>query len=185
MSNCVNYAIIADDGYTIIQTGQCPSDLVDVQGGDDLSVVAPPGVSDDRHYYDDGEFIEYPPKPHGFYAFDFETRAWIDPRTPADLEAELQAKRDAAWLTKPDFLLACMGAGILTPADAAAAAQGIVPEPFQTAVDALDPMTQDYLAVIWPSATRIERMDPFIQTIAAVRGLSDELVDQLFGIETS
>jgi hypothetical protein len=39
--------------------------------------------------------------------------------------------------------------------------------------------------VIWPTATRIERMDPFIQTIAAVRGFPDALVDQLFGIETS
>ena len=97
----------------------------------------------------------------------------------------MQARRSAAWLTKSDYLLACMGAGILTPAEAAQAAQGIVPEPFQSAVDALDPMTQDYLAVIWPTATRIERMDPFIQTIAAVRGFPDALVDQLFGIETS
>ena len=123
----------------------------------------------------------YPEKPGDWAVWD--GAQWADPRSPADLEAELQAKRDAAWLTKPDFLLACMASGILTPAEAAAAAQGIVPEPFQSAVDALDPTTQAYLAVIWPTATRIERMDTFIEAIAAMRGLSDALVDQLFGIE--
>lgn len=132
-----------------------------------------------------GVVTEIPPPPGPWAVFDTTTEQWVDPRTPADLEAELQARRDAAWLTKPDFLLACMGAGILTPAEAATAAQGIVPEPFQSAVDALDPMTQAYLAVIWPTATIIERMDPFIQTIAAVRGFPDALIDQLFGIETS
>ena len=124
-----------------------------------------------------------PPKPGPWAQWD--GAEWIDPRTPADLEAELQSRRDVAWLAKPDFLLACMEMGILTPADAAAAAQGIVPEPFQSAVDALDPMTQAYLAVIWPTATRIERMDPFILTIAAVRDFPDVLVDQLFGVTLS
>lgn len=132
-------------------------------------------------YIVDGTPTPLPPKP-GPWA-QWGGAEWIDPRTPADLEAELQARRSVAWLTKSDFLLACMGVGLLTPAEAAQAAQGIVPEPFQAAVDALDPMMQAYMAVIWPTATRIERMDAFIQTIAAVRGLSDELVDQLFGIE--
>ena len=154
--------------------------LANVQDGEEIIE----GAYDPRTcYIADGEAMLFPPRPGDWAIWD--GGAWIDPRTPADLEAELQAKRGAAWLTKPDFLLACMGVGLLTPAEAAQAAQGIVPEPFQTAVDALDPMTQAYLAVIWPTATRIERMDPFIQTIAAVRGLSDELVDQIFGIETS
>ena len=134
-------------------------------------------------YIVDGTPTPLPPKP-GPWA-QWTGTEWIDPRTPADLESELQARRSVAWLTKSDFLLACMGAGILTPAEAATAAQGIVPEPFQSAVDALDPMAKDYLAVLWPTATRIERTDPFVETIAAVRGFPDALVDQLFGIETS
>lgn len=153
--------------------------LANVQDGEEIIE----GAYDTRTcYIADGEARLFPPRPGDWAIWD--GGAWIDPRTPADLEAELQAKRDAAWLTKPDFLLACMGAGILTPADAAAAAQGIVPEPFQTAVEVLGPMMKDYLAVTWPTATRIERMDPFIQTIAAVQGFPDALVDQLFGIET-
>lgn len=151
--------------------------LANVQDGEEIIE----GAYDPRTcYIADGEARLFPPRPGPWAQWDGEK--WIDPRTPADLEAELQAKRGAAWLTKPDFLLACMGVGLLTPDEAAQAARGIVPEPFQSAVDALDPMTKDYLAVLWPTATRIERTDPFIETIAAMRGLSDALVDQLFGV---
>ena len=175
---------IYDESGTITRHAEGPDpELLTMNVGDGEGWV--PGHYDPDAYYIDaeGEPQPLPPKPGDWAQWD--GAEWIDPRTPADLEAELQAKRDAAWLTKPDFLLACMGAGLLTPAEAAQAAHGIVPEPFQSAVDALDPMTKDYLAVIWPTVTRIERMDPFIQTIAAFRGFPDALVDQLFGIETS
>lgn len=173
---------IYDESGAITRHAEVPDlELLAMNVGDGEGWV--PGHYDPGAYYinAEGEPQPLPPKPGPWAQWD--GAEWIDPRTPADLEAELQAKRGAAWLTRPDFLLACMGAGILTPAEAAAAAQGIVPEPFQSAVDALDPMTQAYLAVIWPTATRIERMDSFIQTIAAVRGFPDALVDQLFGIE--
>lgn len=173
---------IYDESGAITRHAEGPDlELLAMNVGDGEGWV--PGHYDPGAYYinAEGEPQPLPPKP-GPWA-QWGGAEWIDPRTPADLEAELQARRSVAWLTKSDFLLACMGVGLLTPAEAAQAAQGIVPEPFQTAVDALDPMMQAYLAVIWPTATRIERMDPFIQTIAAVRGLSDELVDQLFGIE--
>lgn len=173
---------IYDESGAITRHAEGPDpELLTMNVGDGEGWV--PGHYDPDAYYIDaeGEPQPLPPKPGPWAQWD--GAEWIDPRTPADLEAELQAKRDATWLTKPDFLLACMGAGLLTPAEAAQAAQGIVPEPFQSAVDALDPMTKDYLAVLWPTATRIERTDPFIETIAAMRGLSDALVDQLFGVE--
>lgn|GEM_PF-2277127 len=138
----------------------------------------------DTHYIDaEGEPQPLPPKP-GPWA-QWTGTEWIDPRTPDDLEADLQAKRNAAWLTKTQFLLACMENGLIEPEGAAMAGRGDIPPQFQSAYDALDPMMKAYLAVIWPTATRIERMDSFILAIAAERGLSNELVDQLFGIETS
>ena len=63
----------------------------------------------DRFRLLNGVVTEIPPPPGPWAVFDTTTEQWVDPRTPADLEAELQARRDAAWLTKSDFLLACMG----------------------------------------------------------------------------
>ena len=132
-------------------------------------------------YYVSGlELVPLPEKPGPWAVWDGDE--WVDPRTTADLEAELQVKRDSAGLTKSNFLLACMGTGILTPAESATAARGIVPDSFQSTVDALDPMTRDYLAVIWPAVTHIGRMDPFLLAIATIQGISDETLDALFGI---
>jgi len=175
---------IYDESGTITRHAEGPDpELLAMNVGDGEGWV--PGHYDPDAYYIDaeGEPQPLPPKPGPWAQWD--GAEWIDPRNPADLEAELQALRDAAWLNKTQFLLACMESGLLDPAGTAMAGRGDIPPQFQDAYDALDPMMKDYLDVIWPTATRIERMDPFIQAIAAERGLSDELVDQLFGIETS
>lgn len=152
----------------------------ELEEGHDIFVIDEE-LDDPAAYYVSGfELVPLPEKPGPWAVWN--GVEWIDPRTPADLEAELQVKRDSAGLTKSNFLLACMETGILTPAESATAAQGIVPDSFQSAVNALDPMTRDYLAVIWPTVTRIERMDPFILAIATIQGISDETLDALFGI---
>lgn len=96
--------------------------------------------------------------------------------------AALQAAREAASLTKPEFIVGCMSVGLLTPAEAEEAAQGGVPAPFQQAVDALPPYEQTLIRVIWPTATQIDRLDPLILALADGLGVSEHTLDALFGL---
>ncbi|TRW94926.1 hypothetical protein FNJ84_17695 [Paracoccus sp. M683] len=132
-------------------------------------------------YLRDGVVRTYPPRPGQWAAFDLATEAWFDPRTTADLEAELQARRDGASLSKSAFLVSCMSCGLLSPAEASEAAQGLIPASFAPAVAGLNPEQRDTLAVIWPSVTQIDRTDPFILALASSLGISDETLDMVFG----
>ncbi len=55
------------------------------------------GISDDTHFWDylAREWRAYPHRPGPWAEFDFMARQWIDPRTPADHQAELFAAREA------------------------------------------------------------------------------------------
>ncbi|QCP84324.1 hypothetical protein EYE35_01115 [Cereibacter sphaeroides] len=46
-------------------------------------------------YVRDGVVIDYPPRPGPWAVFDYQVGAWVDPRTPADLAAELEQARRA------------------------------------------------------------------------------------------
>ncbi|WP_411838565.1 hypothetical protein [Paracoccus sp. ME4] len=57
----------------------------------------PPGTDPNILYLKDGDLKFIPPRPQGHHwHFDRVSEAWIDPRTPADLEAELVGARLAA-----------------------------------------------------------------------------------------
>lgn len=137
-----------------------------------------------RFYYDiaSKEVVAIPPAPGRWAVFDYTEKAWIDPRTEADLAAELEARRHAAHLAKPAFLMRCMELGLLNPAEAGEASRGEIPEPFQEAFESMTPYEQDELIIIWPSVTQIGRMDDFILKIAQARNIPPELLDLLFGI---
>ena len=138
------------------------------------------GIEAGTHYWNGDGFVPLPPRPSEHAVWD--GQAWTDTRTPEDLDAEMQARRLAASLTKSEFLQASMAAGILTPQEANTAARGDIPAPFLAAVASMTPEQQDMVSVIWPSATRINRMDPLILGVAAGAGLSDETLDALFGL---
>lgn len=56
-----------------------------------------PGLADARtHYIRDGRAVPFPPRPGPWAAFDFASQAWVDPRTAADLAAELAAAKALA-----------------------------------------------------------------------------------------
>lgn len=133
-----------------------------------------------RVYIRDDTPREYPPRP-GEWAV-WTGSEWTDPRTADDHEAERQARRHSSFLTKSEFLQACMSVGLLTPAEAAAAARGDVPESYGPALATMSAEQRDRVAVIWPAVTRIERMDPLILAVAAGAGISDETLDAMFGL---
>lgn len=132
-------------------------------------------------YYVSGlELVPLPEKPGPWAVWN--GTEWIDPRTPADLEAELHTIRSSTSLTKVEFLVSCMSCGLLTPIEAAEAAQGLIPAPFAVAINSMSPEERDTLSVVWPSVTRIERLDPFILLIANSAGISPETLDMVFGL---
>lgn len=88
----MRFAVINPNG-TIQQTGTIPErmDILAMQGGDLLSVPLPDDVAQETHWWDylAMSFRPLPPRPGPWAAWDGE--AWIDPRTPEDLAAELAA----------------------------------------------------------------------------------------------
>lgn len=146
-----------------------------------LAVEVGAEVDPATHYIDaEDEPQEYPPRP-GEWAVWTGTE-WADRRTETDREGERQARRAATYLTKAEFLQACMATNLLGPHEAAVAAKGDIPEPFLPAVASMTPEQQDMLPVIWPAVTRINRMDPLILAVAAGTGISEETLDALFGL---
>ena len=146
-----------------------------------LAVEVGGDVTPATHYINaDGEPVAYPPRP-GEWAVWAGTQ-WTDQRTEADREGERQAHRAATYLTKSEFLQACMATGLLTPSEAAVAAKGDIPAPFLPAVASMTPEEQDMLPVIWPAVTRINRMDPLILAVAKGARISEETLDALFGL---
>ncbi len=106
-SPSLHYAVISADGRSILQTGTCPADMLDMQGGDLLSVEAPEGISDATHWWDGESFIAYPERPGPWAVFDFEAEIWRDPRTENDLAAELDEARTILRALRDRRLTAC------------------------------------------------------------------------------
>ena len=130
-----------------------------------------------------GAAEEYPEiAPSVFHRFDRVQMQWVDPRTPSQVEIDLISRRAAASLTKPQFIIASMSVGLLTPAEAAEAANGLIPSSFQPAFEGLTPQQQDYARVLWPAATVIERMDPLVLAVAQYLSISDQTLDAIFGL---
>lgn len=129
-----------------------------------------------------GNAVSLPPKPADYMVFDPDEWEWIDPRTDDDFAREFEARRAAASIPKTAFIQSCMAAGILTPAEAATAARGGIPPSFEAAIANMGAEARDMVLIIWPSVTRIERMDPLILAVAAGAGISDETLDAIFGI---
>lgn len=96
--------------------------------------------------------------------------------------AELQDARAGASLTKTEFLLRAAAAGLLSQADAKLAAQGELPAAFAAVIAAMPQADRDRAEIIWPAATRIERLDPLIGAVAAGMSISEETLDALFGL---
>lgn len=58
----------------ILGTGSCPPNQFDIQA-QGFSVIE--GTYPDNLYYWDKGFKEIPPKPEGFYSFDYSTKKWV------------------------------------------------------------------------------------------------------------
>lgn len=131
----------------------------------------PPG----QWYLVNGQPVPIPARPDGpQWQFDHDAGEWIDPRTPADLAAELTARRAAATMSKSGLLLALVDAGVLTMAEADAAVDGVAP----ARMGPVAPQAR----LVWRATDRFNRLDPVIQIAAHFLGLGDDQMDRIFNV---
>lgn len=133
-----------------------------------------------RHYIRDGVAHEYPPRPGPWAVWD--GQRWVDPRSPADLAADLIQRRHATQLDKSDLLIRLAVAGILTPEEAEEAAGGTIPASMLPMLEALPPDAQMAARVKWRADTTISRTHPVIVSAAHALGIPDAQLDQIFGV---
>lgn len=88
--------------------------------------------------------------------------------------------RDEAKLSKAEFLIRVKDAGILTKADAKAAAKGEWPTSMQDALNSMTAKQAEDAEITWASVVTVHRKSPIISFVQAVAGLTDEQVDDLF-----
>lgn len=138
----------------------------------------------DGFYFENGQPIAKPERTGSWAVFDYASKTWTDPRTDADRVAELAAWRASTSLPKVLFLERCMEVGILTPPEAQAGTRQ-VPETYQAIIAAMSGYERDVAILRWCGATVIERMDPFILTVAAAAGISETILDAIFSGETN
>lgn len=134
----------------------------------------------ETHYISNGIAQPYPPRPSSNHQWT--GSEWVDPRSQAEKDQALDAIRGGASLTKLAFCMRCMEVGLLTPAEAIAAAKGEIPASFQPMVEAMTPMERDFAAIHWAGATRVDRLDPFILNIATQANISPQMLDQIFEV---
>jgi len=97
--------------------------------------------------------------------------------------AELLAQtRASAYMTRIDFCIAMARAGVLTHADAVASARGAWPEAMATFLDYLDAEQRLDAQIEWAACDTVQRMHPFMLSLASWLGMSDEDVDAIFGV---
>lgn len=175
------YAVISTTGV-ILRIGNCSQSDLQLQAGDGETLVQGPlsDVSDDTHYWNGSEFLELPPSP-GDWA-EWNGTEWIDPRTPEDMAALLQSRREAASLPRTDAVLAAVNAGIIPAAEAGDAARGKVPPSLALAFSALPPEMQVEAEVRWAGSIAIKRLDPILAALAQAQGITEAQLDEMFGI---
>lgn len=163
--------------------------IVQDQDEADLNVPEGGGYVEGHHdpermRFSQGVVVPYPPRPHPSCTFDYASGTWIDLRTPAERQAEIYAVREKATLDKSELLmrLAMPGVGILSPEEAIEAAQGRIPESFQPAIASLPVEAQMLARIKWAGDQIISRTNPLLILAAYAKGISDEQMDQIFGV---
>lgn len=132
----------------------------------------------------DGSLAYYPPRPSEHHTFDFAAEAWVDPRSPEQVEAQeaaaLQAEREGMSIGFAQLLIGLVSLGWITETEGEAWLDGTLPAAVSALIASLDP--QDRFAAIArakrPAAVR--RLDPLVTALAAAQGRTDEQLDLFF-----
>lgn len=103
-------------------------------------------------------------------------------------DAEGWARYRAAWretavLTRIEFVLAAVGAGILAEEDAEGAARGEWPASFADALNTIPEAEQLAAKVTWAGLKEVPRSSSLLASIASAAAVTDEQLDTMFGYD--
>ena len=104
-------ALVEVDTGRIVQTMELPN-LTHAPTGDGLAAYeCGEQVTDTTHYRTHSGFAQMPARPSSHHVFDYATKTWKDPRTPATQWPVVRRQRDALltqsdWTQLPDVPLA-------------------------------------------------------------------------------
>lgn len=180
----VDYAVVGSNGV-IVRMGQCTIESLHLQAGPGELVMQPDvGVDDETHFWDGAVFRPYPPKPGPWAVWG--GGAWLDPRDP-DTEAQkaaeaLQAARQAASLTKLQFMIAAVTAGLISQESGLRLLDGQLPPELAGLTDAMGDNEKFLLSAKLKGAAQIDRLDPFIALAGEYLGMTETQIDALFGV---
>ena len=95
----------------------------------------------------------------------------------------LQARRETTSLSRIEFCLACMAAGLLNGDEAEQAAGGAIPASFAPIIAAMPAPQAAEARIRWAGLRRVDRLDPFIAVTAAHQHDPDAVLDAIFGVD--
>lgn len=104
------------------------------------------------------------------------------PMDEESIAQRLSIARKSAKLSKSEFILACVGAGILTDAEALDVGRGGWPVAMNDFLDHLTPDQALSVQLEWASVNDIHRTNVFVMTLGSWLEISDTDLDTLFGI---
>lgn len=108
----------------------------------------------------------------------------LNVKTAEQLRDELlYGLRSTASLTRREFCLALAVSGVLQPEDAIAAAKGEWPAVMDSFLSFLDRAQSTDAQIEWAATGSIDRLHPFVLSLASWLGLSDQQLDDLFGVD--
>lgn len=134
----------------------------------------------DAVFWDGAAWQTLPPPP-GLWAV-WDGAAWIDPRTPAEMATELSHRRSGALMDKAALVLALDQLGILSPAEVDEVTRGDIPARIAALMDGLPADARRAAITKWRLDAVISRTHPVIVSAAYGLGITDEALDQIFGV---
>lgn len=93
----MNFTVYNKTTGKILRTGSCPDDQFHLQANEDEIIE---GNYPDNLFYWDEEFKPIPPKPDGFYNFDYTSKSWV--RNTAQAISVNRLRRNA-FLAETDW----------------------------------------------------------------------------------
>lgn len=133
-------------------------------------------------YVEDGYVKTIPPNNNQFATWDWDTKSWVDNMT---YDQKLQQLRSAAELTKLDFLLGMVSAGLLNSTDASELAMNrLTPSIEAHLTQNVSQPVRERALMEWASTNFIRRNDKFIVDLMSEL-MSDQYLDQVFGISVA
>lgn len=95
--------------------------------------------------------------------------------------SNLAAWRASATMSRTEFCLALVVAGILSSAEAIGAARGDIPASFEPVVAAIPEPAQTAVRIRWAAMTEVERLNPFVAMVAEAAAIPAATLDAIFG----